>query len=723
MNSNGNKNNEIENKYQTLYKLLSPIERSGIQKCLDEVELELEKKERFYRGIKNFLIKYKNEDISSLVFIIMGELINNLRKENDLLELLEIFPETPELQFFKISNEIQKGEFDDPESILEVTRLSEEERNTIFNRLVSAPRLSKIILDLYSYVLEIRYLKAKQDFTRIESTYLKAEKIAKRALKWTEEDSISYLYELTTELMIEYTRFLLTAEDIDKTKTFFEQEFTQEIFKQNKEPFYQADILCLGGLIYYSAGQPKIGLEKMEKGIQLFSEISGRTAWKAAIYGNYGYMLTATDPKKSVEVYQKCLDLLEGSKNYQTMTTALGNIVTIYNEMNNREKARESFDQLIEILDENEELITPYRAYSVATNALIFEDFELAADFLERLEKKVDANPTLFNKGLLANAKMYYYIDGEINYQKMIQWGNEALYYFNKQKDYLNVLVTIQTLASSELQFYKITPSKRYLNNAKKRFHELLSLVGKLEMPEFVAIKNITLAGLELLAKNFAKAKELMTQIPELENNEIRLNINLMNNLIDIGKEYEEQGEPELSPKTLQGNIFETQIATNFKSYILMVVSTMEQTLLKISTLQTIPEPSEADIKLVLLMNFGGMAIYTKAFGDQQINNNLISGFIYAIDSFGKELFGTQEPYFSIRRGKNIILTEKINKQLSLALIVSKENFDALMSLHSLAKEIKEYIKGKAITFSQPIRKDTEFYHWLEHKLVDSKIT
>ncbi|MBD3190287.1 MAG: hypothetical protein GF308_06570 [Candidatus Heimdallarchaeota archaeon] len=712
------KNQVVPRKYQTLFQILSPIQKSGILKSINEIDQELEKREKFYEAIKNYLIKYQGEDIPSLVFIITGQLIGDLRKEDELQELLKLYPQSPELQFFKIRFQILKGEFGEITSSLKLARLSDDQRTIIFNRLVSAPRLAQIILDLYSFVLEIKYLKAKQDFEKIKNVYPKAEAIAKKALEWTKKTPVPYLYELVSEMMLEYTRYLLMAEDIEKAMSFFEREYTQQILQENEKLSLRADVLCLGGLIHYSAGQPTEGIKKMERGIRLFSRIPHREKWKAAIYGNYGYMLSTTDPRRSIEAYEKCLSLLEGSKYYQTMTTALSNLISIYNEINDKEKAQEALEELVQIFENNEELITPFRAYSIATNALLLEDFGLASAYLEKLEKKVKASPTMFHKGLLANAKMSYYTDGDLNYQKIIHWGNEALYFFNKQKDYLNVLVTIQFLASVELKLYTLSPSTRYLNNTKKRFHELLSLAGKFEMPEWITIKNIILAGLELLSQNFEEAENFLGKIPEVSNRETQLSIDLMNELLVLGKTFQERGEPEhLDPSSLSENIFETQITNSFHSYRSILTSVIEQALLKFTTLQSIPAPPQADIKLVLLMNASGMAIYTKIFGEQKMDQNLISGFISAIDSFGKQLFGTQESYFSIKRGDNNILTERINKDSSIALIVSKENFDALMTLHSLAKEVREYLKGKNIDLSMPIRKDSDFSQWLEKKL------
>ena len=140
----------------------------------------------------------------------------------------------------------------------------------------------------------------------------------------------------------------------------------------------------------------------------------------------------------------------------------------------------------------------------------------------------------------------------------------------------------------------------------------------------------------------------------------------------------------------------------------------VEKTMQELVSLPQQVDPVKADIKLILLINTAGLTIYTKILDAQKMNQQLISNFISAIDSFGSQLFGTKEPYFSFKRGSNIILFQNVNKDLNLAMIVSQENYDAIMKLNTLGKEIGIYLEDKEIDINKTIEEKSEFYEWLQ---------
>ncbi|MBD3189016.1 MAG: hypothetical protein GF308_00145, partial [Candidatus Heimdallarchaeota archaeon] len=84
--------------YQDLFKIISPIEKSAILKVIrNEIDSE-NIYEQFYFGLQNYLVKYQNEDISSLVFIMFGQVVQDLEKEEKIEQLIELFPKSPELK-------------------------------------------------------------------------------------------------------------------------------------------------------------------------------------------------------------------------------------------------------------------------------------------------------------------------------------------------------------------------------------------------------------------------------------------------------------------------------------------------------------------------------------------------------------------------------------------------------------------------------------------------
>ena len=161
------------------------------------------------------------------------------------------------------------------------------------------------------------------------------------------------------------------------------------------------------------------------------------------------------------------------------------------------------------------------------------------------------------------------------------------------------------------------------------------------------------------------------------------------------------------------------EIATNKDAAKVMVMHVLESTMEELVQLPQQIDPIKADIKLILLINNAGLTIYTKIFDSQKMNQQLISNFISAIDSFGKQLFGTTEPYFSISRGNNIILYQNITDDLNLAFIVSQENYDAIMKLNTLSKEISEFMIDKSLILNKELEESSPLYNWLEEKVAE----
>lgn len=705
--------------YRSLFAIISPIEKSGILKIIREKYAEMEDKyEALFLGLKDYLTKFQGEDISSLAFIMFGQISLDLTKEKDISNMAAVYPFSPEMQYYNIQLQVDKGIFDNIEQVISKSRLSEEDRNRIFNRLVAADKLASIILDLQSFLLEIMFHGMKQEFEKIEELSLKAEAIWKRAVKWVEAKEVVFVQELAIRMILQKSQILMSAQNLDAALAYYERADIQQVLDMSQSTVMKANILHVSAMLYYNAGQPTKGLEYLEKAEKLLSKVHGRTSWKSTFYHNLAYMYTLTDSDRCVEAYEKCLDLVEGTGDYQSIATTLSNLIGLHNQANRKGEARKYLKRLVEILDTSDELVTPFRAYAVASNAMTLDDYELAAKYLKILEEKVAQAPTLMNKAILASSKFVYYLDAEINSELAYKYGEESLYYFNKQKDYLNALASVYNLVNTDLQFYKISEKERYLTSAKKRLNELLTLVGALDLPEWVATKNVTLAGFEILSQNLDAAERFINEIPDSEDSQIQANKKMISQLLEFSRRRKSEEEKD-DKEILFTEPLLNEIATNKDAAKVMVMHVLESTMEELVQLPQQIDPIKADIKLILLINDAGLTVYTKIFDTQKMNQQLISNFISAIDSFGKQLFGTTEPYFSISRGNNIILYQNISDDLNIALIVTQENYDAVMKLNTLSKEISEFMIDKSLILNKELEESSPLYNWLEEKVAE----
>ncbi len=703
--------------YQSIFNIISPLEKSGILKIIktDFVDLK-DNYEKYLLGLQKYLEKYKGDDISSIVFIMFSQIATDLQKDNLIIEMLEFYPNSPELKFYKILQDVNKGIFDGIDEVINIIRLNDADRNTILTRLVAADKLAKIILDLQSFSLEMMFYSLKQEFQKVPDIYVKVEPICRRVFKWVQEKEIIYITELASRIITQQTQFLMTSKNLDSAIAYFEKPENQEVLNMCKSAVMKANVLHVAAMLYYQAGQPTKAVKRLEKAIKLHKKVHSRNSWKSTFYHNLAYMHSLTNPEKCLDAYHKALELLESTEDLQSIASTLSNLIGLYQQANKKTDARKYLMQLVEILESSEDLITPFRAYAVSSNALALDENLLAKKYLTKLEEKVGEQPTLFNKAILAGAKMGFYLGAQINSEEAYMWGEECLYNFNKQKDYLNALGSLFNLTEMDLGFYKITGKERFLKSARKRFNELFTLIGALDLPEFIAAKNIILAGYELLNKNFDKVASLLEKIPEIKSDSIRRNKEMMEQLLEFSKKSMD-AEDGAESADISSEAIINEIANNKDAQQVFIMHIIEKSLQELVSLPQQVDPIKADIKLMLLINSAGLTIYTKVFDVQKMNQQLISNFISAIDSFGKQLFGTTESYFSISRGNNIILFQKVNEDLDLAFIVSQENYDSIMKLNTLSKEIVQYLSEEKIELNKVLNESQPFYKWLQKEI------
>ena len=710
--------------YQALFNVISPIEKSGILKIIKEDFAEIKSKyEKLFLALKEYLIKYRTDDISQLVFIMYGQVTSDILRDEAILDMLEYYPQSPELQYFKVQQDVDKGQFEDGDinEIIGKIRLQPDQRNMIFNRLVAADKLASIIMDMQSFALENMYFASKQEYEKLGEMYEQAEDVWQRAVRWAEAKEIIFLIELACRLIIQRTQILMTAKNLKEAIKFFEDEYNQDVLSQCQSNIMKANILHVDGMLYYSAGQPNRAVKSMEKALKTLKKVHGRNSWKSTFYHNYAYMMNLVDPTKCIEIYEQCMDLLEETEDYQSMADTLSNMIGLHNQANNKAEARKCLMKLVEILNMSDELLTPFRAYAVASNALTLDDYELADEYLKKLEEKVEQVPTLFNKAILASSKLVYFTEAVVNSEEAYKWGLDALYYFNKQQDYLNALAAIFNLTSLDFQYYKITNKENYLSKAKKRLNELLTLIGALDLPQWVASKNTVLAGFELLNKNLEEAQKLVNDIPDTEDPKAQASKKMITQLVELAvkrAELEKEGkEPDEIQLDVSSEPIINEIASNKDAHMVFTMHMVEKTLQELVAIPQQVDPVKADIKLILLINTAGLTVYTKILDTQKMNQQLISNFISAIDSFGSQLFGTKEPYFSFKRGNNIILFQNVSKDLNLAMIVSQENYDSIMKLNTLSKEIGIYLDEKKFDLNKTLDEKDDFYKFLQNEV------
>ncbi len=104
----------------------------------------------------------------------------------------------------------------------------------------------------------------------------------------------------------------------------------------------------------------------------------------------------------------------------------------------------------------------------------------------------------------------------------------------------------------------------------------------------------------------------------------------------------------------------------------------------------------DTPIYLVILNSNKGDCIYSKAFEEIKIDENLIAGFISAINMFGKEAFSSSGSIDRIKHGEYMIILHSY-KEFIFGYVFKGQSYPALSKLESLIEQLsqsKELIKS-----------------------------
>src|SRR5687768_11588036 len=208
------------------------------------------------------------------------------------------------------------------------------------------------------------------------------------------------------------------------------------------QPLY-AEALRLKGLNLYRLGQSRRALEELEHSLSLFTELkeSGRIQ---ALTGETAMVHAAVGNIESAKTrYQKALQMLRVEKNLYAQANMLNNLAALYHQIGEYELAAETYENglvcarsghnqpaesliltgLGDLYVEIEEFEAASQAYEQAeviaggltgyfisnylilaraNLALLQEDAQTASQMLKSFRKKLDANPSAYERGLWA---------------------------------------------------------------------------------------------------------------------------------------------------------------------------------------------------------------------------------------------------------------------------------------------------------------------------------
>lgn len=407
--------------------------------------------------------------------------------------------------------------------------------------------------------------------------------------------------------------------------------------KELKEEREIAYSHCNLGVIYCLQGELELALEHIKKSLKIREKINDLR--------NLGYTLRCIgeiyqkmgDYTKALEFFKRSLKRNQQINDELKISRALYNLILIQIEQNNLEKARNYFDELKKINEKYENIIIHQRVALAKANLLRTSNRAIkkakAQEIFQQIaeEKIVDHELTIFAMQNLC----------ELLLEELRNTGNEEV--LKEVRAYVGRLIKIAKEQNS---------------------YSLLSLSYLLE------------AKLALLEFNIRKARELLTEAQQIadEKGLQKVAIKISNEhdvLLNQMKKWQELIDNDAS---LQERIELARIEENLNR---MIHKTAEEVKTK---------PEEAI--LLIVSSESGICLYSRRFFQKsKIDDQLIGGFLTAINNFGREALSTHGSIERIKHGEFTLLI-KSKSRVIFCYVFKGSSYSASQKLEGFVHEI-----------------------------------
>ncbi len=160
-------------------------------------------------------------------------------------------------------------------------------------------------------------------------------------------------------------------------------------------------LLMETGMAYRASGDYTAAEVSYQKALRIWRK-EGNLSWQANLLNNLGYMYhTQGEYEKSVQTYEEGLTCAQRSRYHRIQATIAVGLGDLYAELDEFDAARQFYQQAEDLEREtNFKFINNYLSLARANLALLSNDWEEAAELLERVRLQVDSGRSAYESGL-----------------------------------------------------------------------------------------------------------------------------------------------------------------------------------------------------------------------------------------------------------------------------------------------------------------------------------
>ncbi len=390
--------------------------------------------------------------------------------------------------------------------------------------------------------------------------------------------------------------------------------------------------------------------------------------------------------KEALDYFNQILEMPEVQEDDVSKPAYLTTIGRIHGELGDFSTAKKYLTQAIELLKNKEGYIFHYQNFSLSITTTLHglivilaegKEFNMVDFYLEELYKLSQKYPEIKQFEQLYRLDKAIVLKSSDRLMDKMEAG--AILKRITEEDIIDYEITTEAMTN----LCEVLINELELTGDNKIFHEIVSLSDILlviaqhqNLFDLLAKTYFFKAKISLLQLNINNARLLLIKgqntaykhgLKRLANKISNEHDSLLENL----DKWEERKKNKIS---LQERINESRNELLFSK---MVRSRISDSIIERDT----------SIYLVILSSEKGDSIYSKAFEEIKIDDNLIAGFISAINMFGKEAFSSSGSIDRIKHGEYLIILHS-HKELIFGYVFKGQSYSAITKLENLIEEL-----------------------------------
>ncbi|MCF2144706.1 MAG: tetratricopeptide repeat protein [Candidatus Heimdallarchaeota archaeon] len=448
----------------------------------------------------------------------------------------------------------------------------------------------------------------------------------------------------------------------------------------NNEKFERAECYSCLGLIYAMKGDLNKSMTYMAQSIALFQQIDN-TYKIATALNNMGEICRQMGfLEQSLRNFQQSLHIWEEMGNREAISNSLKNIGTIYYLMSDYKQALAHFELCIKLNKEiGNKISIAENLYQVIKTYITQNQTEKAQEQLlnlEEINKELSHKPTdqiyRISKALILKSSKKLR-----NWLKAIEILEGVII-----EDVSNYEVTIDALlhlCELYLREYKASNEIETLNDLELAIKTLSSIAERQQSQKLYAETYWLKAHLALVKLNLEEAKALLAKAQQLaeEYDLHMLAMKISNDYDQLLHQFEEWTKLKKDNAPVAEILKLSQVEE-------LINNMLQQGITDIKDL-----PKEEPVYIAILSKDGG-AIYAKTFKTKEnIDDQLIGGFLTAMNSFLTEAFSTSGSIERIKH-KEYTFVLKPEESFLFCYVFKGNSYYAMQKLEQFIQKVKE---------------------------------